>query len=222
VQARQVWPVQVIASRNELSLEFAKAVDVCRRARYDAWLAGRTTNDELFAFGGRTTSCHEIFTAYDGQMSAAMAPLRQSSNPVERGYYQDARYNDLADDHDLQYVVDDPAILERRAKFWNQGDELFGEVLRDADVCDMEGLVRLHLAQKLASSRFQAPEIQFLIAYALVVKDYTDAGLVAYMRLVGERLQPDRQEALKLQVFAAAASCGRGALQQHVLAFEKR
>ena len=217
VASRRVWEIADVHKSRPLVVEFGTAIEQCRRLRLDLASGAAQGGSTDLSIGGRSTSCDEVFNAYAGEMGHLLAPLRKSTDPVERGYYFDGQYNDLADDYELS-LLNDPAIADRKSEHLTKTDELFLEVLQDAKSCDVETLVRLFLNQKLTSPRFDTAEVRFFVAYALVVHDYMDKGLVSYMQMAGNLLPADRREAIKLMVFDATKTCSPGQFTGPVLA----
>ena len=215
--SRRVWSIEEVQRSRPLALEFATAIEQCRKLRLDLASGAAQPGSTELSVGGRTTSCDEIFNAYAGELGKLLALLRKSSDPVERGYYFDGQYNDLSDNYELS-LLNDPAVADQKAEHLAKTDALFLEVLQDAKSCDVETLVRLFLNQKLTSPRFDTAEVRFFVAYALVVHDYMDKGLVSYMQMAGNLLPADRREAIKLMVFDATKTCSPGQFTGPVLA----
>jgi hypothetical protein len=211
-QTPPVWTIAEVVRSPKLVAEMGLAIDRCRDLRVDfaTGKADRASGSDLLV-GGKATSCEALFDAYDGQMAQLLAPLRRSEDPVQRGYFFDGRYNDLTADHHLLFVAtDDPAIAAQQADYFKKTDEHFEEVLKDADNCVLDSMVRLSLSHRLASPRYNTPEAKFFVAYILVVLSYENAAIVDNMQRLGKGLAQARLDEIKMAVFGAMMRCGTG------------
>lgn len=211
-KAPPVWAVAQVVRSPKLVAEMGVAIDRCRDLRVDfaTGKADRASGSDLLV-GGKATTCDALFDAYGGRLAELLAPLRRSPDPVQRGYFLDGRYSDLTADHHLLYVVtDDPAIAARQADYFKKTDEHFAEVLKDADSCSLDSMVRMNLSHRLTSPRYNTPEARFFIAYILVAMYYENAAIVDNMRRLGAGLDPARAEEMKVAVFMVMRTCGPG------------
>ena len=211
-QTPTVWTIAEVVRSPKLVAEMGLAIDRCRDLRVDfaTGMADRASGSDLLV-GGKATTCEALFDAYDGRLAQLLAPLRQSPDPVQRGYFFDGRYNDLTADHHLLFVAtDDPAIAAQQADYLKKTDEHFEEVLKDADNCSLDSMVRLSLSHRLASPRYNTPEAKFFIAYILVVLSYENAAIVDNMQRLGKGLAQARLDEIKMAVFGAMMRCGTG------------
>ncbi|MCU0762782.1 MAG: hypothetical protein MUF76_07350 [Hydrogenophaga sp.] len=210
--ASNLWRVAEVVQSPKLATEMGVAIDRCRDLRVDfaTGNADRASGSDLLV-GGKATTCDELFDAYTGKLAELLAPLRHSADPVQRGYFLDGRYNDLSFDHHLLFVApDDPVAVAKQGDYFKKTDEHFAEVLRDADSCSLDSMVRLHLSHRLTSPRYNTPEARFFIAYILVALNYENAVIVDHMRRLSAGLDPARAEEIKVAVFMAMRTCGPG------------
>lgn len=211
-KASQLWSVAEVVRSPKLVAEMGVAIDRCRDLRVDfaTGKADRGSGSDLLV-GGKSTSCDELFDTYVGQLAELLAPLRHSADPVQRGYFLDGRYNDLTFEHGLLFVApDDPVAVAKQGDYFKKTDEHFAEVLKDADSCSLDSMVRLHLSHRLTSPRYNTPEARFFIAYILVALSYENAAIVDNMRRLGAGLDAARAEEMKVAVFMVMRTCGPG------------
>lgn len=211
-KSSRLWSVAEVVRSPKLVAEMGVAIDRCRDLRVDFAIgkAERASGSDLLV-GGKATTCDELFDAYNGKLTELLAPLRQSADPVLRGYFLDGRYNDLSFEHHLLFVApDDPVAVAKQGDYFKKTDEHFAEVLRDADSCSLESMVRLNLSHRLTSPRYNTPEARFFVAYILVALHYESAAIVDNMRRLGAGLDPTRTEEMKVAVFMVMRTCGPG------------
>lgn len=207
-----VWTVAEVARSPKLAAEMGLAIDRCRDLRVDfaTGKADRASGSALLV-GGKATNCDELFDAYEGQMAQLLAPLRRSADPVQRGYFYDGRYSDLAKESHLRHVViDDPAIAAQRAGFLKKTDEHFEEVLKDVYNCSLDSMIRAYLSQKIASPRYNTQEARFFTASILAALGAENAAIKNNLQTQGAGLTPAKSEEIKMAVFGAMMRCGTG------------
>lgn len=211
-QVPQVWSVAEVSQSPKLVAEMGLALDRCRdlRIEFARGKADLASGSDLLV-GGKATTCDDLFSAYAGKMAELLAPLRRSADPVQRGYFYDGRYSDLANGASLRFVAtEDPAIAAQRAAYEKKTDEHFEEVLKDADNCSLDSMIRLFLSQKLSSARYNNQEARFFTASILAALEAEDAAIKNYLQTQGAGLTPAKSEEIKMAVFGAMMRCGTG------------
>lgn len=211
-EVAQVWSVAEVSQSPALVAAMGLALDQCRNLRVDfaTGKADAASGSDLLV-GGRATTCDDLFSAYAGKMAELLAPLRQSADPLQRGYFYDGRYSDLANEAYLRFVAtDDPAIGAQRAAYEKKTDAHFEDVLKDADTCSLDSMIRLFLSQKLTSARYNTQESRFFTASILAALEAENAAIQKNLQMQGAGLPAARTEEVKKAVFGAMTRCGTG------------
>ena len=210
--------VAAIEASVPLARELAKYIDSCRFSRIQDSVSDRPIGKDPFLTLGTTSDCASLLETYGTKLDVALSRLKTSPDPIERGYYYDANYDQIAEAAaPLRFLQSENSPT--RQAYEKLTDSHFEDVMRDLDKCDEDSIIRAHLSLKLTSPKYDNPDMRFFMSYLLVAHDYTSTVFVDAMRAAAEAVAPEKVDLIKVAVFKGTETCGIGPLGKQMASF---
>lgn len=210
--------VAAIEASVPLARELAKNIDSCRFSRIEDSVSDRPIGKDPFLTLGTTSDCASLFETYGHQLDVALSRLKTSPDPIERGYYYDANYDQIAEAAaPLRFLQSENSPT--RQAYEKLTDNHFEDVMRDLDKCNEDSIIRAHLSLKLTSPKYDNPDVRFFMSYLLVAHDYTSTVFVDAMRAAAEEVAQEKVDQIKVAVFKGTETCGIGPLGAQMKSF---
>lgn len=210
--------VDAIRSSLPMTKQLAKTIDDCRFSRIEDSVSNRPIGQDPFLTLGTTSTCSNLFDAYGKVLDVALSKLKDSPDPIERGYYYDANYDQIAEAATPLRFLQEPNAPARQ-EYEKLTDDHFEDVIRDLDKCNEDSIIRAHLSLKLTSPKYDNPNVRFFMSYILVVHDYTSVVFVDAMRAAAEEVAAEKVDRIKTAVFKGMETCGTGSLGAQMASF---
>lgn len=195
-----------------LATEYTSAADYCLDAVVE-WAMTSPADDtpRVSVFNG-SHGCDKLLFTYRGQHADMLQRLKQSNDPILSGTALTLQYQDLV--LHLSEGADTTQSLSPDDR--RRVNEHLREVEAHTNPCDLEGLLRLSMAQKLAGHSPMGSRSLLLAYEAMRLQSPGDSLIAEGIELASQGMNPSEVEAIRAQARSAVSQCAPGALQPHL------